>query len=329
MTFDEVLAQVLDLLQSEGRVSYRALKRRFDLDDDHLEDLKVEIIQAKRLARDEDEVVLVWVGVPTTASAAIREAMILSEQQGDTAVSPERAGAGRDRLEAECRQLTVLFCDLVDSTAFASRLDPEEWREVVRAYQTACAEVIQRFEGDIAQYLGDGLLVYFGYPQAHEDDAQRAVRTGLGIVDALGQLNVRLVSERGIQVAVRVGIHTDLVVVGQMGSGGRHEQLALGETPNVAARLQDLAAPDTVVISAATVRLVQGLFECRELGPQTLKGVATPVLVYRVISESGAQSRLEVAGPAGLTPLVGREQEVGLLLERWAKSKTASARWYG
>src|SRR4029450_5741322 len=138
----------------------------------------------------------------------------------------------------ERRQLTVLFCDLVDSTVLASQLDPEDWREVVRAYQEACAKVIARYEGHIAQYLGDGLLVYFGYPQAHEDDAQRAVRAGLGMVEALGQLNACLTQERGFRLAIRVGIHTGLVVVGEMGGGGRHEQLALGDTPNVAARLQ-------------------------------------------------------------------------------------------
>jgi TOMM system kinase/cyclase fusion protein len=321
MTFDQVLAQVLDLLQREGRVSYRALKRRFDLDDDYLEDLKAEIIQAKRLAMDEDGVVLVWVGVPTTASASVREAMTLSEQQGDTVVSPERPGAGRDGLDAERRQLTVLFCDLVDSTVLASQLDPEEWREVVLAYQTFCAEVIQRFEGHIAQYLGDGLLVYFGYPMAHEDDAQRAVRTALEIVEEMGQLNTRLVREQGVRVAVRVGIHTGLVVVGAMGGGGLREQLALGETPNVAARIQGLAEPDTVVISATTHRLVQGLFACQDLGLHMLKGVSMPVAVYRVLGESRAQTRLEVPGPSGLTPLVGREQEVGLLLERWDQVK--------
>ena len=132
----------------------------------------------------------------------------------------------------------MLFCDLVDSTALASQLDPEDLREVVRAYQDTCAKVIARFEGHIAQYLGDGLLVYFGYPLAHEDDAQRAVRAGLGIVEALGQLNTRLTQERGVQLAVRLGIHTGLVVVGEVGGGTRQEQLALGETPNLAARLQ-------------------------------------------------------------------------------------------
>jgi class 3 adenylate cyclase len=208
----------------------------------------------------------------------------------------------------------------VDSTVLAGRLDPEEWREVVRAYQEACAKVIARYDGHIAQYLGDGLLVYFGYPQAHEDDAQRAVRAGLGMIEALGELNVRLAREQGIRLAVRVGIHTGLVVVGEMGGGGRHEQLALGDTPNVAARPCSRAAPETVVISGATHRLVQGYFMEADLGPQVLKGVASPVPVYRILGANIAQSRLDVAGAIGLTPLVGREHELGLLRERWAQS---------
>ncbi|MGH8064174.1 MAG: AAA family ATPase [Candidatus Entotheonellia bacterium] len=223
--------------------------------------------------------------------------------------------------EAERRQLTVLFCDLVDSTVLAARLDPEEWREVVRAYQTTCAEVIQRFDGHFAQYLGDGLLIYFGYPQAHEDDAQRAVRAGLGIVEAMGRLNTRVGARHAVPLQVRLGIHTGLVVVGEMGGSGRQEQLALGDTPNIAARLQGLAAPDTVVLSGATRRLVEAYFTYAELGPQALKGVARPLAVSQVLGESGVQSRLDAAAPRGFTPLVGREQEVGILLERWAQVK--------
>src|SRR5712691_11291802 len=220
---------------------------------------------------------------------------------------------------AERRQLTVLFCDLVDSTALAGRLDPEDYREVVRAYQATCAEVIQHFAGHIAEYLGDGLLVYFGYPQAHEDDAQHAVRTGLGMVEAMDTLNSRLRQKQGVHLAVRVGIHTGLVVVGEMGGGGRQEQLALGDTPNIAARLQGLAAPDTVVISAATQRLIQGYFTCQALGAQTLKGVATPLQIYQVVRTTEVQQRFDVAAARGLTPLVGREHEVGLLRDRWAQ----------
>ncbi len=230
--------------------------------------------------------------------------------------------------QAERRQLTVMFCDLVGSTRLSEQLDPEEWRTIVRAYQETCASVIQRFEGHIAQYLGDGLLVYFGYPLAHEDDARRAVRTGLEIIQTLqsraGQqaVGVALPDSRGSDaLQVRVGIHTGLVVVGDIGTGGRSEQLALGETPNIAARMQEIATPDSVVISAATQRLVQGLFECQDLGSRPLKGVSTPMSVYRVLGESGVQSRFEVAVTTGLTPLVGREQEVGLLLERWERAK--------
>src|SRR5712691_9372539 len=226
--------------------------------------------------------------------------------------------------EAERRQLTVLFCDLVDSTVLASQLDPEELREVVRAYQDTCAKVIARFEGYIAQYLGDGLLVYFGYPLAHEDDAQRAVRAGLGIVEALGQLKIHLGREGEVHLAVRLGIHTGLVVVGEVGGGTRQEQLALGETPNFAARLQGIAAPNTLVISAATLHLLSGFFACQALGTPLLKGFAQALEVYQVLYEHTARSRLEVASGSGLTPLVGREQEVRLLLECWKQVKDGS-----
>ena len=219
-----------------------------------------------------------------------------------------------------------MFCDLVDSTRLASQLDPEDYRAVVRAYQQTCAAAIQPFEGHIAQYLGDGLLVYFGYPQAHEDDAQRAVRAGLGILDAMQALSAQLVHDKGVRVAIRLGIHTGLVVVGAMGGGDRQEQLALGETPNVAARLQGLAVPDTLVLSAATYRLVQGYFVCQDLGLHTVKGVDQPIAAYQVLQESAAQSRLDVAAARGLTPLVGREEEVGLLLRRWTQSQDGLGR---
>src|SRR5438128_5164173 len=223
--------------------------------------------------------------------------------------------------EAERRQLTVMFCDLVGSTALSGKLDPEDMREMLRAYQQACAEVINRFEGHIAQYLGDGLLVYFGYPSAHEDDAPRAVRAALGIADAMERLNVRLRRERDARLEVRVGIHTGLVVVGEIGSGAGHEQLALGETPNLAARLQAIAEPDTVVISAATHRLIERWFACRDLGLHTAKGVSMPLQVYRVLNEKEAVPRGFETASTGLTALVGREQEVGLLLERWEQVK--------
>jgi class 3 adenylate cyclase/predicted ATPase len=324
MTFEEALTQIIEALQREKRISYRALKRRFALDDTYLDDLKEEIIYAKRLALDEDNRVLVWAGDA--------EAPLLPTPPASSPVPPHIPPAAHvihtdsptappQPSVAERRQLTVLFCDLVDSTALAGRLDPEDLRDVVRAYQQVCATVIQRFEGHIAQYLGDGLLVYFGYPQAHEDDAQRAVQTGLDIVEAIGTLNTGLEQDKGLRLAVRVGIHTGLVVVGEIGGAGRQEQLALGETPNIAARLQGLAQPDTVVISDRTARLVEGYFTCQPLGAQAIKGLAQPLQVYQVLRASVVQTRLDVAATRGLTPLVGRASEVALLQERWAQVK--------
>ena len=324
MDFYAVLERVLALLQQHKRVTYRALQRQFDLDEAYLEDLKAEIIEARQLAVDEGGRVLVWTEAAGMAPVSVLPLPQVAPQPSTPADSPPHDAPSptlSGTSEAERRQLTVLFCDLVDSTTLARQLDPEDYREVVRAYQATCAAVIQRFDGYIAQYLGDGLLVYFGYPQAHEDDAQRAVRTGLEILDALAALQARLAADKGIRLAVRLGIHTGLVVVGAVGTGGRQEALALGDTPNVAARLQSLAAPDTVVVSDATWRLVQGYFAGHDLGPQTLKGVETPVQVYRVLGTSGAQSRLDVVSPRGLTPLVGREAEMALLRERWAQAR--------
>jgi class 3 adenylate cyclase/predicted ATPase len=328
MTFDEVLTQVVELLQREGRVSYRALKIRFNIDEEYIEGIKDELIAAKRLAVDEEGKVLVWIEASPVQSFEVK---VPSSTQS---------------LEAERRQLTVMFCDLVGSTALSEQLDPEELREIVRIYQNTCAEVITRFEGHIAQYLGDGVLVYFGYPAAHEDDAARAVRVGLEIVEALQrQVPSPLAGEgqgEGVKVntidtphpnlppqggkelrrlQVRIGIHTGLVVVGEMGGGDKREQLALGDTPNIAARIQGLAAPDTVVMSAATYRLVEGLFDCHALGPQTLKGISIPLPVYRLVRESDVQSRFDVTVRAGLTPLVGREDELEQLRACWERAK--------
>jgi len=257
MTFKDVLAQVIDWLQQDKRITYRALKRQFDLDDEYLEDLKAELIQAKKLAVDEDGAVLVWAGASAitepTSPPAQPTPQPAAQDQHFPEVTPRVTASPHD---AERRQLTVMFCDLVDSTKLSSQLDPEEYRDVVRAYQRVCTDIIQHYNGHIAQLLGDGLLVYFGYPQAHEDDAQRAVRAGLGMLAVMGDLHKGLQRAKGITLAVRIGIHTGLVVVGEMGGAGRQEQLALGEVPNIASRIEGLAASNTVVMSNATYRLV-------------------------------------------------------------------------
>jgi class 3 adenylate cyclase len=214
--------------------------------------------------------------VPLTGAEKAREAA--GEKGKDSPESSGKSPASRQEV-AERRQLTVLFCDLVGSTAASTQLDPEELREVVRSYQETSTEVIVLYDGHIAQHLGDGLLVYFGYPAAHEDDAQRAIRAGLGIVAALHELNPRL--RHPLQV--RIGIHTGLVVVGEIGSSEKREVLALGETPNLAARLQALAEPDTFLISAATQRLVEGLFACqdRQHGPEVCPRLPWPAVGRR------------------------------------------------
>jgi class 3 adenylate cyclase len=213
-----------------------------------------------------------------------------------------------------------MFCDLVGSTALASRLDPEDLREVIGAYHRCVAETIGRFDGFVAKYMGDGVLAYFGYPQAHEDDTERAVRASLAAVEAVR----RVPSPEGLQV--RIGLATGLAVVGDLiGAGAAQEQSVIGETPNLAARLQALAGPDWIVIPEATQRLVGALFEYESLGEVEIRGFAAPVPAFRVIRESPAGSRFE-ALRTGETPLIGREEEIELLSRRWAQVKAGAGR---
>jgi class 3 adenylate cyclase/predicted ATPase len=229
-------------------------------------------------------------------------------------------GAFRDvpaQADAERRHLTVMFCDLVGSTALAARLDPEDLRDVIAAYHRAVAEIVAGFDGLVAKYMGDGVLIYFGYPRAHEDDAERAVRAGLGVIDAVASLDVKSTT-----LQARVGIATGLVVVGDLiGKGSAQEQSVVGETPNLAARLQTLAEPNAVVIAAGTRRLVGDLFEVLDLGTVEVKGIVRPVPAWQVLRLSIVASRFEALRGSALTRLVGRDEEIDLLLRRWARAK--------
>jgi class 3 adenylate cyclase len=240
---------------------------------------------------------------------------------GETAAPPPTAPSLPPRGDtAERRQLTVMFCDLVGSTALASRLDPEDLREVIGAYHRCVAETISQFDGFVAKYMGDGVLAYFGYPQAHEDDAERAVRASLAAVEAVR----RMPTPELLQV--RIGLATGLAVVGDLiGSGAAQEQAVIGETPNLAARLQSLAGPDAIVIPENTRRLVGNLFEYENLGPVELKGFAEPLQVYEVLRPSTLESRFE-ALRSEATPLVGRNEELELLLRCWQQAKTGEGR---
>jgi len=234
----------------------------------------------------------------------------------DPGPAPETSASAAS---AERRQLTVMFCDLVDSTALSTRLDPEDLRDIIGAYHRVVAKIIAEADGFVSRYMGDGVLVYFGYPQAHEDDAERAVRAGLACIDAVSRLDVK-----AVRLQARVGIATGLVVVGDLiGEGAAQEQSVVGETPNLAARLQVLAQPNAVVIAAGTRRLLGHLFEYRDLGTTAVKGIGALVPAWQVLRPSAVSSRFEALRGSALAPLVGRDEEIDLLLRRWTRAKAA------
>jgi class 3 adenylate cyclase/predicted ATPase len=244
----------------------------------------------------------------------------IAELTGATPVTSEAAAVEaqpKTQDSAERRQVTVMFSDLVGSTALSARMDPEDLRELISAYQKCAAEAVRRFGGFVARYMGDGVLVSFGYPEAHEDDAERAVRAGLELIAAV----IALKTPASLQT--RVGIATGLVVVGDLiGSGEAQERGIVGETPNLAAHLQEIAEPNTVVIAEATRRLLGNLFELRDLGARDLKGIAEQVRAWVALRASTVESRFEALHPSGLTALVGREEETELLLRRWSRAKS-------
>jgi class 3 adenylate cyclase len=301
---------IMDLggwLRSLGLEQYEAAFRENEIDDtvlpkltaDDLKDLGVTIVGHRR---------------------KLLEAIAALRVDANAKAPPLDARPAIDtslRDTAERRQVTVMFSDLVGSTALSARMDPEDLREVISAYQKCVTETVRHFGGFVAKYMGDGVLVYFGYPQAHEDDAERAVRAGLELVDAVSAL------KPNAPLQTRVGIATGLVVVGDLvGSGEAQERGIVGETPNLAARLQGIAEPNTVVIADGTRRLLGNLFELEDLGAKDLKGIAGPTRAWAVLRASSAEGRFEALHATGLTALVGREEELELLLRRWSRAKT-------
>ncbi|MGA9440659.1 MAG: adenylate/guanylate cyclase domain-containing protein, partial [Pseudolabrys sp.] len=299
------MQQIADWLKKLGMSEYAQRFAENDIDmavlpdltDQHLKDLGVSLghrLKMLRAIRD-----LSNVSAAVTAPSALVD------------IEPTR------RDDAERRQLTVMFTDLVGSTALSTTLDPEDLRSVIGAYHKCVAETVARFDGFVARYMGDGVLIYFGYPHAHEDDAERAVRAGLATIEAIGNL--------GIQepLRVRIGVATGLVVVGDLvGAGEAQERGVVGETPNLASRLQGIAEPNTVVIAEGTRRLLGNLFELQDLRPKDLKGIAAPTRAWVALRASSVESRFEALHTTGLTALVGREEELELLLRRWARAKT-------
>lgn len=241
---------------------------------------------------------------------------VLPEQNDDEASLVVALG------DAERRQLTVMFCDLVGSTELSQKLDPENLRDVIRAYQDTCRDTLERHDGFIARYMGDGVLAYFGYPVAQEDDAERALRAGLDVVESIREGLSEVAQSNGVDLAVRVGIATGHTVVGDLiGEGASQESLVVGETPNLATRMQELAGPNEVVATPSTRRLAGAVFSYEDLGLQSVKGITEPVRPWRVVGELRIASRFEAAHDKYLTPLIGREEEMSMLLRRWEKAK--------
>jgi len=331
MDFYTVLNAVLELLQRHQRVTYRALKRQFGLDDAYLEDLKAEIIEARQVAVDQDGTMLVWCGdlvSPPPPSAA----PVNVQNRTPLAYTPkhlvEKILTSRSALEGERKQVTVLFADVAGFTTLAEQLDPEVVHDIInRCFEGITAEV-HRFEGTINQYTGDGVMALFGAPLAHEDSPRRAVHAALGIQRAIGDVAQTLQAERGLSLRMRIGINTGLVVVGKIGDDLRMDYTAVGDTTNLAARLQQMALPGSVLISAATQQHVAGFFETRDLGEMPVKGRA-PVHAFEVLRPRGHRTRFDVAVERGLTPLVGRERELATLRERFREVKAGRGQVVG
>ena len=302
------MQQIADWLEKLGMSEYAERFAENDIDFTILSELT---------DQDLEKIGIVSLGHRRKLLRAIADLKVVEKSEPSITVAAVAPAEPGPQDFAERRQVTVMFSDLVGSTALSARMDPEDLREVISAYQKSVAQTVRRFGGFVAKYMGDGVLVYFGYPEAHEDDAERAVRAGLELIGAVAGLKT------GVGLQTRVGIATGLVVVGDLiGSGSAQEQAVVGETPNLAARLQVIAEPNTAVIADGTRKLLGNLFELEDLGPKNLKGIAGPVRVWVALRASSVESRFEALHTSGLTALVGREEELELLLRRWGRAKT-------
>lgn len=301
--FEQLLDGAITALRRRGRVSYAALKLRLSVSEDVLLALRDELVDVLELAYDREGRMLVLRDVVP--------ASVPGNRPSEPTAKPD---------DAENRLLTLMFCDLVGSTELSSRVDAEDLREIVRGYQSLALQAVSRVDGYVAQYLGDGLLIYFGYPHAHEDDALRAARSGLDIIDSVQRLNGPHGERYGVTLAVRIGVHTGEVVVGDMGSGSNTETLALGMAPNIAARLEGLAAPNTMVVSAQTHKLLRDNVELSDLGTFQLKGIAEPQRVYRVVRILDPKPMARSDGNA----LVDRSDELAWLHSAWSDACSGS-----
>ena len=316
MTFDELLAQVLELLQREQRLSYRALKRRFALDDEYLEDLKAELVEAKRLAVDEDGKVLVWTGGIASASG-IASPPAPAPAQAPLAYTPshltEKILAARRTLEGERKQVSVFFADIKDSTRLIEGLDPEAAQRLLDPAIHIMMHAVHRYEGTVNQVLGDGIMALFGAPIAHEDHALRACYAALALQSAIRPYAEEVRRTHGMLLQLRVGLNSGEVVVRAIGNDLHMDYSAVGQNTHLAARMEQLAAPGSILLTAATLRLVEGLVRVNALGPMPVKGLTDPVEVFELVGASALRWRFQAAAARGLTRFVGRQTELEVL----------------
>jgi class 3 adenylate cyclase/tetratricopeptide (TPR) repeat protein len=325
MDYDAVLTQVLELLQREKRLSYRVLKRRFGLDDDELEDLKEDLIYAKQLAVDEEGRVLVW----TAGSEAMQPPASPAERALNrpplTYTPPylsEKILASRAALEGERKQVTVLFADLKDSTELIRDLDPEAAQKLLDPALRRMMDAVHRYEGTVNQVLGDGIMALFGAPIAHEDHALRACYAALAMQAAMRKYTEEVRRAHGLEMRIRVGLNSGEVVVRAIGNDLHMDYSAVGQTTHLAARMEQLATPGSIRLTAATLRLVEGLVQANPLGPVPVKGLAEPVAVFELVGASAVHRRLQAAAARGLTRFVGREREIEALCQALDRAGT-------
>ena len=317
MTFEEILNQAMALLQRQGRVSYRALKRQFDLDEAYVEDFKLELIEVHQVAVDQDNTMLVWIGGAAAPPPAAADAASVRARAPDTApltYTPphltDKILAARPALEGERKQVTVLFADLKDSTELIRGLDPEAAQQLLDPALHRMMDAVHRFEGTVNQVLGDGIMALFGAPIAHEDHALRACYAALAMQAAMQPYTEEVRRTRGLELRMRVGLNSGEVVVRAIGNDLHMDYSAVGETTDLAARMEQTATPGTIRLPAATLRLVEGLVQVTALGPVPVKGLSDPVEVFELTGASPLRRRLQAAAARGLTRFVGRQPEL-------------------
>jgi class 3 adenylate cyclase len=316
MTFEEILDQAIAMLQRRGRLTYGTLKRQFQLDDAALEDLANELIKGQRLARDEDGAVLVWTGaavpsptpIPTPSPAAAPLPLAYTPPY-----LAEKILTTRRALEGERKQVTVLFADLKGSTELIRDLDPEAAQALLDPALQRMMDAVHRFEGTVNQVLGDGIMALFGAPVAHEDHAVRACYAGLAMQAALRRYAEEVRRSHGLEMQIRVGLNSGEVVVRAIGNDLHMDYSAVGQTTHLAARMEQLATPGSIRLTAATLRLVEGLVQVNALGRFPVRGLPEPVEVFELVGASAVRRRLQAAAARGLTRFVGRQQELASL----------------